>query len=251
MLFSCSQKGSKNRELANYEVIPLPSEIATSAGNPFVLSPSVKIVFPEGNEKMQRNAEFLAEFLETSTGIKPDITSVTPDNNAIILAVGLQNPNAEAYEIVVNENTITITGASEAAVFYGIQTLRKSIPVNSRQTAFQPVTIKDEPRFAYRGMMLDVARHFESADFVKKQIDILALHNINRFHWHLTDDQGWRIEIKAYPKLTLLGSTRKQTVIGRNTGEYDGTPHGGFYTQEEIKDIIKPPPPKEVDLVKR
>lgn len=239
MLFSCSQKGSKNREFANYEVIPLPSEIATSAGESFVLSPSVKIVSPERNEKMQRNAEFLAEFLETSTGIKPDITSVTPNNNAIVLAIGLQNPNAEAYEIVVNENTITITGASEAAVFYGIQTLRKSIPVDSRQTVFQPVTIKDEPRFAYRGMMLDVARHFQSADFVKRYIDILALHNINRFHWHLSDDQGWRIEVKAYPKLTLIGSTRKQTVIGRNTGEYDGTPHSGFYTQEEIKDIIK------------
>jgi len=88
-------------------------------------------------------------------------------------------------------------------------------------------------------MMLDVARHFQSADFVKRYIDILALHNINRFHWHLTDDQGWRIEIKAYPKLTVIGSQREQTVVGRNTGEYDGKPHGGFYTQEEIKDIVK------------
>lgn len=239
MLFSCSQKGSKNLESANYEVIPLPSEITTSEGYPFVLSSSVKIVFPEGNEKMQRNAEFLAEFLTISTGTKPATTSTTSDKNVIILALGLQNPNAEAYELVVNENTITITGASEAAVFYGTQTLRKSVPANTKAVAFQPVTIKDEPRFAYRGMMLDVARHFQSADFVKKYIDILALHNINRFHWHLTDDQGWRIEIKAYPKLTVIGSQRKQTVIGRNTGEYDGQSHGGFYTQDEIKDIVK------------
>lgn len=239
LAFSCSQKGNKNIESANYEVVPLPSEIVASEGNPFVLSQSVKVVYPEGNEKMQRNAEFLSEFLDVSTGIKPSVTSSTSDKNVIILAFGLQNQNAEAYEIAVNENTIIITGASEAGVFYGIQTLRKSIPENATSVTFPPVTIKDEPRFAYRGMMLDVARHFESADFVKKYIDILALHNINRFHWHLTDDQGWRIEIKAYPKLTVIGSQREQTVIGRNTGEYDGKPHGGFYTQEEIKDIVK------------
>ncbi len=239
LLFSCSQKGNKNAESANYEVVPLPSEIAASEGNPFVLSQSVKIVYPAGNEKMQRNAEFLSQFLDVSTGIKPSVTTSTSDKNVIILALGLQNQNAEAYEIVVNGNTITITGASEAGAFYGIQTLRKSIPENATSVTFPPVTIKDEPRFTYRGMMLDVARHFESADFVKKYIDILALHNINRFHWHLTDDQGWRIDIKAYPKLTVIGSQREQTVIGRNTGEYDGKPHGGFYTQEEIKDIVK------------
>lgn len=239
LLLSCSPKEKKSIESANYQVIPLPSEIVTSEGNPFVLSSSVKIVFPEGNEKMQRNADFLAEFLNISTGIKPDITSTAPDKNAIILGIGLQNPNKEAYEIAVGENSITITGASEAAVFYGIQTLRKSVLAGTKHVVFQPVTIKDEPRFSYRGMMLDVARHFQSVDFVKKYIDILALHNINRFHWHLTDDQGWRIEIKAYPKLTVIGSQRKQTVVGRNTGEYDGKPHGGFYTQEEIRDIVK------------
>ena len=239
LLFSCSQQGGKNAESANYEVVPLPLEITSAEGAPFTLTSATKIVFPEGNDKMQRNAEFLAEFLEISTGTKPAVTSATSEKNAIILALGLQNPNAEAYEIVINENTITITGATEAAVFYGIQTLRKSVPANAKSVVFQPVTIKDEPRFSYRGMMLDVARHFQSVDFVKKYIDILALHNINRFHWHLTEDQGWRIEIKAYPKLTLIGSQRKQTVIGRNTGEFDGKPHGGFYTQEEIKDIVK------------
>ena len=101
-----------------------------------------------------------------------------------------------------------------------------------------PVTINDQPRFGYRGVMLDVARHFQPISFIKKYIDLLALHNINRFHWHLTEDQGWRIEIKQYPKLTELGSERKETVIGKNTGEYDGKPHGGFYTQEEIKEIV-------------
>ncbi|MFY9515878.1 MAG: family 20 glycosylhydrolase, partial [Dysgonamonadaceae bacterium] len=144
------------------------------------------------------------------------------------------------YRIEVAENTITITGSSEAGVFYGIQTLRKATPVGKNISVTYPqVIINDQPRFGYRGMMLDVARHFQPVDFVKKFIDMLTLHNINRFHWHLTDDQGWRIEIKKFPKLTEIGAFRKETVIGKNTGKYDGTPHGGFYTQDEIRDIVK------------
>jgi hexosaminidase len=239
ILLSCSPSGNGEIVPANYEVIPLPSKIVTSEGDPFILSRSVKIIIPEGNEKMRRNAEFLAEFLEISTGIKPGISTGTQENGAIVLATGLQHPNAEAYEMRVDGKSITITGASEAAVFYGIQTLRKSIPADGGQVIFQPVTIKDEPRFSHRGMMLDVARHFQPAEFVKRYIDILALHNLNRFHWHLTDDQGWRIEIKAYPKLTEVGSQRKHTVIGRNSGEFDGKPHGGFYTQDEIREIVQ------------
>lgn len=239
LLFSCAG-GKKETKQANYQVIPLPNEITTSEGAPFTLTTSTKIVFPDGNEKMKRNAEFLAEFLQQSTGVKPTVTTEMSDKNVIVLALGLKNDNADAYQLEVNEKTITITGASETGVFYGIQTLRKSTPVGKNVSAtYAPVVIKDAPRMAYRGMMLDVARHFQSADFVKKYIDLLALHNINIFHWHLTEDQGWRIEIKKYPKLTEIGSQRKETVIGRNTGEYDGKPHGGFYTQEEIKDIVK------------
>ncbi len=104
--------------------------------------------------------------------------------------------------------------------------------------SYAPATIIDAPRFGYRGSMLDIARHFQPVEFVKKYINLLALHNINRFHWHLTDDQGWRIQIEAYPKLTEVGSLRKETVIGRNSGEYDGIPHGGFYTKEELKEIV-------------
>lgn len=97
------------------------------------------------------------------------------------------------------------------------------------------VEINDSPRFSYRGMMLDVGRHMFSMDEIKTYIDMLALHNINRFHWHLSEDQGWRIEIKKYPKLTEIGSKRSETVIGRNSGEYDGKPYGGFYTQEQAR----------------
>lgn len=236
---SCNT-GSSSQAEVNYNVVPLPGEIAITEGTPFTLSGSTKIVYPEGNEKMQRNAEFLADYLEISTGIKPAVTSALADQNAIVLSTGLNHENSEAYEITIDNQAIRINGASEAAVFYGIQTLRKSTPVEKQRTvSYSPVTINDAPRFAYRGMMLDVARHFQPAEFVKKYIDLLALHNINRFHWHLTEDQGWRIEIESYPKLTEIGSMRKETVIGKNTGKYDGTPHGGFYTKDELKEIVK------------
>ncbi len=238
-LFSCQEKKNKETIPANYEVVPLPAEIKEKEGNPFLLSTSTKIVFPEGNKKMSRNAEFLSEYIELSTGTKLSTTSSTTETEAIILSLGLQSKTPEDYEININENQINIKGASEAGVFYGIQTLRKSIPTGNNPVALPPVFIKDSPRFSYRGMMLDVARHFQPVDFVKKFIDILALHNINTFHWHLTEDQGWRIEIKSYPRLTSIGFERRETVIGRNTGEYDGKPHRGFYTQEEIKDIVK------------
>jgi len=238
LLISC--KGTKEVREANYGVVPLPSEITLQTGNPFILTNSTKIVFPEGNDKMKRNAEFLAEYFKSIVGLNVGVTTDKAENNTINLALGLENENPDAYNIKVTENAITITGSTESAVFYGIQTLRKSTPVGDKiVVAYPNATITDQPRFGYRGMMLDVARHFESTEFVKKYIDILALHNINRFHWHLTDDQGWRIEIKKYPKLTQIGSERKQTVVGRITDEYDGIPHGGYYTQEEIKDIVE------------
>ncbi len=240
LLLGACASGSKETQTANYNVVPLPSEITMSEGEPFILTSATKIVFPDGNEKMQRNAEFLAEYLEISTGRRPAITSATSDKNAIVLALGLENENTEAYQITVNENLITITGVTESGVFYGIQTLRKSTPIGENlQVKYAPATINDAPRFTYRGMHLDVARHFQPVDYIKRYIDLLAIHNINKFHWHLTEDQGWRIEIKKYPKLTEIGSVRKETVIGKNTGEYDGTPHSGFYTQEEIKEIVK------------
>ena len=229
-LLACSKQTTGE---ANYQVIPLPQEVITSEGQPFKLSSATKVVYPEGNDLMARNAEFLGDYLNL-----PVITSTSSNEKVIELALGLENDNKEAYRLEVTENKVIVTGASEAGVFYGIQTLRKSIPANDRKALLAPVTINDQPRFGYRGVMLDVARHFQPISFIKKYIDLLALHNINRFHWHLTEDQGWRIEIKQYPKLTELGSERKETVIGKNTGEYDGKPHGGFYTQEEIKEIV-------------
>lgn len=223
---------------ANYQIIPLPQEISNVEGKPFMLTSPTKVVYPEGNEMMKRNAEFLSEYLHISMGIALEATSTATDDKQIELALGLENDNKEAYRLEVTENKVIITGATEAGVFYGIQTLRKAVPLGDAIASLAAVTINDAPRFGYRGVMLDVARHYQPVAFVKKFIDLLAMHNINRFHWHLTEDQGWRIEIKQYPKLTELGSMRKETVIGNNSPEYDGKPHGGFYTQEEIREIV-------------
>lgn len=238
LLASCGTGGNGSAE-ADYQVVPLPDQIEMTEGKAFTLSGSTRITYPGGNEMMERNAAFLADFLELSTGIRPEITTDEAKKDAVILSLGLQDENPEAYRIQIDRQNIRIEGASEAAVFYGIQTLRKSAPVgNYRHVTFSPATITDAPRFGYRGMMLDVARHFQPVEFVKKYINLLALHHINRFHWHLTDDQGWRIAIDAYPKLMEISSMRKETVIGRNTDEYDGTPHGGYYSKEELKDVV-------------
>lgn len=230
-LIACGNSTTSSE--ANYQVIPLPQEINTTEGQPFELAATTKVVYREGNELMERNAQFLADYLNLTT-----ITTNTSDEKAIELALGLENDNKEAYRLEVTKDKITITGASEAGVFYGIQTLRKSMPGGGAKTILAPAVINDAPRFGYRGMMLDVARHYQPVSFVKKFIDLLAMHNINRFHWHLTEDQGWRVEIKQYPRLTELGSMRKETVIGNNSTEYDGIPHGGFYTQEEIREVV-------------
>lgn len=224
---------------ANYQIIPLPQEIVAVQDAPFTLTSSVKILYPEGNEQMQRNAQFLADYLKTATGKTFTTATGTAGDQTIVLSLGLEAENPEAYRLKVAKNGVTITAPTEAGVFYGIQSLRKSLPVAlNAEISLPAVEINDYPRFGYRGAHFDVARHFFSVEEVKTYIDMMALHNMNRLHWHLSEDQGWRIEIKGYPKLTEIGSQRKETVIGRNTGKYDGKPYGGFYTQEEAKDIV-------------
>ena len=229
---------------ANYQVIPLPQEVSLTQGNPFKLNENVLIAYPENNALLQRNAEFLSEYIRQSTGYAPKTKAIAAGEqvkNAITLGLDPDIANKEGYVLTTTPEGISINGQTENGVFYGIQTLRKSIPAEAKgATILIPAgEIKDEPRFSYRGMHLDVGRHFFPIEFIKKYIDLLALHNMNTFHWHLTEDQGWRIEIKKYPKLTEIGSQRSRTVIGRNTQEYDNTPYGGFYTQEEAKEIVK------------
>jgi hexosaminidase len=227
------------KSVADYRVIPLPNEISVQKEQPFVLDKQTIIVYTAGNVKLKKHAEFLAQYLKDITGCTYKTSSKNTGKKSIILSSGLKNENQEAYRIVVRTKQIVITGATENGTFYGIQTLRKSIPVaKTEKVEFPTAVVNDAPCFAYRGMMLDVSRHFFTVDEVKTYIDILALHNINNFHWHLSDDQGWRVEIKKYPRLTEIGSKRTETVIGHNTGKYDGIPHEGFYTQDQCREII-------------
>ena len=233
MMFSCTEVKE-----ANYQIIPMPLDIQLAEEGKFVLTEGTSVFYPENNEKMQNNANFLAEYVKEKTGITLSPTTEAK-KKGIVLKVEENKEKPEGYTLKVTDDNVVISGGSEAGVFYGIQTLRKSLPVvQGEKVALPAVEIIDEPRFDYRGGMLDVARHFIEMDSVKRFIDILAMHNINRFHWHLSEDQGWRIEIKSRPLLTEKGSMRKETVIGR-TGKYDGKPHGGFFTQEEAKEIVK------------
>ena len=230
---------------ADYQVIPLPQEVVLTQEKPFLLNKNVSITYPEGNLLLKRNAEFLSGYIRQATGYTPPVKGLKDGEtakHAINLGLDANIANKEGYVLTTTSEGIQINGQTENGVFYGCQTLRKSIPAEAQgaDILLPAGSIKDEPRFTYRGMHLDVCRHFFPLEFIKEYIDLLALHNMNTFHWHLTDDQGWRIEIKKYPKLTEVGSKRNCTVVGKaRSGKYDNIPYGGFYTQEQAKEIVK------------
>ncbi len=225
---------------ADYSIVPMPKQVVKTTKKPFVLSSSSVIVYPKNDADLQRNAEFLSQYIKEVTGIAVAVTSERT-KNAIYLLLEKKIKNEEGYSISITDKSIVVAGKTPKGIFYGIQTLRKSLPIeqNMKEVSFPAGMIKDAPRFGYRGCMLDCGRHYFSVPFIKKYIDILAMHNMNVFHWHLTEDQGWRIEIKKYPKLTQIGAIRDETVIGRNSDVSDGKPYGGFYTQEQAKEIVK------------
>lgn len=225
-------------------IIPAPVSVKKSNGS-FKLTPETIIMVDSPDNKAIR---FFSAWLKKS-GYSFDITNINLIDkkrrgmkNVITLAHNYKGSlPLEGYELQISENNILLNG-SGPGMFYGLQTLMQLIQNTSPGYATVPCAlIQDQPRFAYRGMHLDVVRHFFDVDFVKKYIDLMASYKLNYFHWHLTDDQGWRIEIKKYPKLTEVGSKRAQTLIGKPAGDqsmYDNTPHGGFYTQEQIQEIV-------------
>lgn len=234
-LSSCSERPAVE---ASYDVIPLPQKVALdSAEKAFKLNPRTRIVATDSAQQI--NAQLFAEYISSLTGFTPKIVSNTPASDYIHLTTDPAE-SADAYTINVTADSVVVRGGSASGTFYGLQTLRKAIPGKAEADVLYPAgKISDAPRFAYRGAHFDTSRHFFSPDSVKIFIDMLALHNMNRFHWHLTDDQGWRIEMKNLPELAEVGSKRAGTVIGNNTGEYDNIPYGGYYTQDEVKEIIK------------
>jgi len=231
---ACAFHGCQNREtIADYNVIPLPGEILLHGDEGFRLNAGTPIFHEEESTgDAVRNAGFLAEYIEQATGFRLRTAVGTGERGAIVLRTDPSLAAPEGYHIEINPEGITVTGGSAAGVFYGIQTLRKAISAKaSNRILFPSATITDAPRLPYRGMMLDVARSFYDVEQVKRFIDLLPLHNLNVFHWHLTDDQGWRIEIKQYPRLTEIGSVRADTTA---LGSY-----GGYYTQEQVREVVE------------
>ena len=239
MSFAGAMSADDNR-VADYNVIPLPQEVTLTQKGAFVLTGATPIVYPEGDEQLKNDAQFLSDYIADVTALRLTTTSAKV-KNAITLRLNKKVQSKEGYVITVDKKGVVIEGATAAGVFYGVQTLRKSIPVDKSLTevTLPAVMLKDAPRFGYRGVMLDCARHYFPVKFVKQFIDLIAMHNMNVFHWHLTDDQGWRIEVKKYPDLAKIGSVREKTVLGHNSDVFDDTPYGGYYTQEEAREIVK------------
>ena len=211
-------------------LVPLPREVKTSAGT-YALPQKISIYAPGRDAQ---NVAGLLKDLLVPLGKTVVLTTNRQAAQIKLLTAAMSSP--EGYQLVVNKTGVQITGAGGPGLFYGSQTLLQLLPARPAATAAVPyVRITDQPAFRWRGAMLDVSRHFFPVAFVKKYIDFLAMYKLNTFHWHLTDDQGWRIEIKKYPKLTQVSAFRKETLLGAQQQlktptefKYDATPHGGF-----------------------
>ena len=248
---------------ASYDIIPQPKEVQLNEEKPYELSPKTIVYYESG---LQREAQFLSEYVNDIMGYALGLQEYQGQPDGIVLKVVPEDfDQTEAYEINITPKQVTIEGADAAGVFYGIQTLRKSLPLRCTQSGDVPspsergaggskcylptATIRDWPNFAYRGMHLDPCRHFMDLDSVKIYLDMMALHNMNQFHFHLSEDQGWRIEIKKYPELTEIGAYRNGTVIGHNGQIYDTIRHGGFYTQDELRDLIRYAAERHINII--
>lgn len=252
LLLGCQPHQSAS--VSNYDVIPQPQCVELLKEQPpFVLDKQTQLLYAP--EVDLRDVEFLADYVTEATSIrlgKPTPVGDSTEGGSIVLSIVEDTLHPEGYTLTVDSCKVSIVGGSSDGLFYGIQTLRKALPIGDFASVELPAAkIVDYPRFGYRGMHLDIARHFQDVDFIKKYIDLLALHNINTFHWHLVDDQGWRVEIKKYPLLTTISTTRKETVIGRNSGVWDGKPYGKgmFYTQEELREVVAYAAERHIDII--
>lgn len=231
------------RVVADYNVIPQVQNLSVKDGDVYVFDSSRKLVYD--NQDSRRSLELFAQDLEELVGIRPSVAAGTSEDakDNVYFTLGLQDGRKEAYSINVSSDGILVRAVSPEGIYRATRTLLKSVGTEKTSSVeFPSAEVSDWPRFGYRGLMLDVSRHFSDVEMVKRTIDMLALHQLNIFHWNLTDDQGWRIEIKSHPELTEVGAWRDDTVVGRYLGgtDYptDGKRHGGFYTQEQIREIV-------------
>lgn len=251
----CYLSGTAQLKTGDITIIPEPLLLNPMPGS-FVVNDQAAIQY--SGKGAEKTAAFLNDYLQRNYNFKLPVSQTTVSgqaSNSIIKIVEARSGKPEGYILEVNTGRVYLQGDA-AGLFYGLQTLIQLFPVNKniktatdtvRQTPYNGslhlpgVKIQDYPRFAYRGMMLDVSRHFFPPAAIKQFIDMMVLYKFNRFHWHLTDDQGWRIEIKKYPRLQEIASIRKETIVGhhRRSTTYDGKPYGGYYTQDEVRDIVK------------
>ncbi|HUR11229.1 MAG TPA: beta-N-acetylhexosaminidase [Flavitalea sp.] len=224
---------------AQVSIIPQPVSTTIRKGN-FILSKKTTVVVSDEGDRP--TADFLSEYVRRIYGISISISREAKSNSIrIVTRKFIKAPdNAGRYSLSVAPTGIKIEGDGYEGTFYGMQSLLQLLPLTKNSSLAVPaVTIEDYPRFSYRGLHLDVGRHFYPVDYIKKYIDYLALHKLNTFHWHLTEDQGWRIEIQKYPRLTSVGAWRNGTIIGRYPGKgNDNKRYGGFYTKEEVRELV-------------
>jgi hexosaminidase len=231
-------------------IIPAPVSIQGFKGD-FVISEKTRIILAPADDETKLAADFFANLVRNSTGMSlPVEEGKKPAKGSVFMTLDTAIENDEGYELTVTHKKVIVRGGSAAGLFYAVQTMRQIMPTELESPSIverlvltiPACEIKDEPRFGYRGMHLDVGRHMFPIAYIKRYIDMIALHKMNRFHWHLTEDQGWRIEISKYPNLTTTGAYRKETLVGhggRKPFEFDGKPYGGFYTKDEVKEIVE------------
>jgi len=229
-------------------IIPQPYSIQKN-GEVFRFSPAVAIDIGDGIST--DNLIFFNQYFHQLAGYNLSVKkTIAPSIQLSINSNKITEP--EGYQLSVTSKQISIIGHDLAGVFYGLQSLVQLLYKSNGKVTVQGCTIEDHPRFAYRGMHLDVSRHFFKVDAIKKWIDLLALYKINTFHWHLTDDQGWRIEIKKYPLLQSISAYRDETIIGHKKDSphrFDGKRYGGYYTQEEVKAVVKYAMERHVSII--
>lgn len=232
--------------MSECRIIPRPENISFFNGT-FIFNSQTVIYVTEREKEL---GKYFQKLISNSTGWDLTISKNLIKNNALILNVNrnLEHIGKEGYKCEIAPDAIKISSFTRNGVFYGLQTLRQLLPAEiegsnnfkSTKLAIKCMKIVDKPRFQYRGFMLDVGRHYQSVELIKRILDLMSLLKLNKFHWHLTEDQGWRIEIKKYPKLTQIGSKRKNTKIGGWLSKnFRNIPHDGFYSHDEIKEIVK------------
>ncbi len=243
LLMSCTQE----KAITEYSIIPEPQEITYTSGT-FKLNQQPTVAYPQ---TLATEASLLAEWLADDFAVQPQLEEgKTKGSIVLILDATVLPEQNEGYILDIKKKEVTIKANAKAGIVHGIQSLRQALHEEEGNWIAQTGTISDYPYYSWRALMLDEGRHFKGKQAVFDLLDEMSLLKMNRFHWHLTNDQGWRIEIKKYPKLTEIGAFRDSSEINHfHSNVYDGIPHGGFYTQEEIKEVVAYAQARQINIV--